>query len=416
MPELRPHQVVSRNWLAARSRAYLADEPRVGKTPAAIMAARDVGAQRVLVVCPAIVVANWQHEWHRWWPDFAGTVTVMSYDRLVRSGAPDHLPDLVILDEAHYCKTLSAKRTKAALSMARIAPRAWLLSGTPMPNHPGELFPVLAALWPERLETIPARTYYDWLDATCDWQRVSVSMYTTRERVTGVRNPQLVRDTLAPIMLSRTFAEVAGGTEPIWWSEQFIPPTREVLTTIAEFFAKEGTNAEALLSAIEAGRRPTGQSLPTLRRLIGTAKAPLVAEMLLEELEAAPGRKLFVVAYHRDVIETLAAALRGVVIHGGTGPAMRVKAQERFRDDPTVQVLVGQTTAAGTGITLATADEVVMVEMDWVPGNNTQVAMRASLPGKGPVPVRVISLADTVDELVSGVLVRKERMQAAVRP
>ena len=56
MLTLRPYQEVGRDFLAARRHALLADEMRVGKTPQAILAAEKVGAQRTLVVCPAIAV------------------------------------------------------------------------------------------------------------------------------------------------------------------------------------------------------------------------------------------------------------------------------------------------------------------------------------------------------------------------
>jgi len=46
----RPYQLIGRDFLAARTRALLADQMRVGKTPQAIMAADKLGAERVLVL------------------------------------------------------------------------------------------------------------------------------------------------------------------------------------------------------------------------------------------------------------------------------------------------------------------------------------------------------------------------------
>ena len=64
--ELRPYQIVGRDFLLSHSRALLADEMRVGKTPQAILAAAAAGGSS-LVVCPAIAVSQWRREWQRWW-------------------------------------------------------------------------------------------------------------------------------------------------------------------------------------------------------------------------------------------------------------------------------------------------------------------------------------------------------------
>ena len=80
---LRPYQEVGRDFLAARTKALLADEMRVGKTPQAIVAAAKCGAQRILVVCPAIAVPQWKQEFIRWWPENLDLpeATVLSYDK-----------------------------------------------------------------------------------------------------------------------------------------------------------------------------------------------------------------------------------------------------------------------------------------------------------------------------------------------
>ena len=53
----------------------LADEPGLGKTRQALMAAKDLDARTILVICPAIAVGVWQSEVAKWRPDLAA-VTV----------------------------------------------------------------------------------------------------------------------------------------------------------------------------------------------------------------------------------------------------------------------------------------------------------------------------------------------------
>lgn len=411
---LRPHQETSRQFLATHPRAYLGDEPRVGKTPAAIMAARDLDARRVKVVCPAVMVGTWRHEWTRWWPEFTGTLDVVSYDALIRR--PDETPyDVAIGDEFHYCKTPAAKRTRAAMRLLRAATHAWALSGTPMPNHPGELYAPLAGLWPEKLRALNVRHHIDWLNLTCNWKHIQVGPRTWVPKIFSAKDPALVRSLLEGIMLRRTFKEVSG-KDSIWWSTQTLATTPWMLRKLDEL-AAENEGVAALVAQIERGEEPTGPSLPTLRRLIGTIKAPLIASILADELREDPTRKMFVVAYHRDVLHELyrgLAEFMPLLIDGSTPKPVRDGYVTQFQYNNMHRVMLGQHMAAGTGITLDSATEVVMAEMVWTPGDNQQVANRASSTEKGTVPVRVFSLANTVDEAVTDVLVRKEQMQTAV--
>ena len=65
-----------------------------------------------------------------------------------------------------------------------------------------------------------------------------------------------------------------------------------------------------------------------------------------------------------------------VVIHGGMGREARLKAQESFRHDPDVQVLLA-TDAAGEGINLQRAHLMVNYDLPWNP-NRLEQASAAS--------------------------------------
>ena len=66
----------------------------------------------------------------------------------------DWRPELVVLDESHYAKSFEAKRTVAAMALADAADRTFCLSGTPMPNSPLDLWPMLRTLAPERVSDL----------------------------------------------------------------------------------------------------------------------------------------------------------------------------------------------------------------------------------------------------------------------
>ncbi len=93
----------------------------------------------------------------------------------------------------------------------------------------------------------------------------------------------------------------------------------------------------------------------------------------------SPRQKLVVFTEHRDTLNYLVgrvATLLGrpeaiVTIHGGMGREERLKAQEAFRHDPQVQVLLA-TDAAGEGINLQRAHLMVNYDLPWNPNRIEQ--------------------------------------------
>ena len=93
----------------------------------------------------------------------------------------------------------------------------------------------------------------------------------------------------------------------------------------------------------------------------------------------SPHQKLVIFTEHRDTlnylhnrIETLLGRKEAVVIiHGGMGREERKKAEESFKHDPEVQVLVA-TDAAGEGINLQRAHLMVNYDMPWNPNRIEQ--------------------------------------------
>jgi SNF2 family DNA or RNA helicase len=95
--------------------------------------------------------------------------------------------------------------------------------------------------------------------------------------------------------------------------------------------------------------------------------------------EASPRQKLVIFTEHRDTLmylEQRVTTLLGrkdavVIVHGGMGREERMKAQESFRHDPEVQVLLA-TDAAGEGINLQRAHLMVNYDLPWNPNRIEQ--------------------------------------------
>ena len=93
----------------------------------------------------------------------------------------------------------------------------------------------------------------------------------------------------------------------------------------------------------------------------------------------SPHQKLVIFTEHKDTLHYLkdrVVTLLGreeslVVIHGGVGREQRLAAQEAFRHDPSVQVLLA-TDAAGEGINLQRAHLMVNYDLPWNPNRLEQ--------------------------------------------
>ena len=94
---------------------------------------------------------------------------------------------------------------------------------------------------------------------------------------------------------------------------------------------------------------------------------------------SSPRQKLVIFTEHRDTLSYLQGrivTLMGheqsvVLIHGGMGREARLKAQEAFRHDPQVQILLA-TDAAGEGINLQRAHLMVNYDLPWNPNRLEQ--------------------------------------------
>lgn len=394
---LYPYQQEGVAFLASRKRAYNADEMGTGKTVQVCAACQLLDLQRVLVIAPASTLPNWRYEFESWGPRGA-QLTAVSYDRVARNRddyrGSDY--DVVVLDEAHYVKNAKAKRTKAALAIAAEAPRAWLLSGTPMPNHPGELWAPLRALWPDLVD----KSYWKFFNRYTRWRKTPWGV-----KPVGVKDAKALRDLLRKVMIRRTVKSIGLQLPPLRVDVQLTPKAN-----VEEVLGEDA----AVLEAYAAEDKLDEGSLSRLRRLLGAIKVPFIAKVLKEELADGAYSKIVVLAYHRDVLDLLEQELAqfGVVrVDGNSTDVQREDAIRAFREDKTVQVFLGQQTAAGTGTNLQVANEVVLVEPSWVPAENHQAIKRIHRIGSdAPCRARIFAVSGTLDEAVMRTLATKTRM------
>lgn len=421
---LYPYQETGAAFLAERPRAFLADEMGLGKTRQAIEAANRVGAVQVLVICPASVRSAWRREARAY---FRGEVfTVESYDKVARDPETYSGPWCVlILDEAHYLKSPSARRTQAIYGsrhmrgVAANAVRVWALSGTPAPNDPTELYSHMAALFPDtlRMASDPARRY-DRFSFTLRYCRTRDTPYGLK--VVGGQRLDDLRDRMAPYLLRRLKREVLPDLPPIRYVPLVIDSQKAVAAIGEAPEAELALVRDAMKDGDAANLSRLTSHVSTLRRITARAKAEVALDWLYEWLDSNPGRKIVVFGQHVESLDMLHVRMQDAggkdaksvaYIKGGTYGFYREKAIDRFQNDPKCRVFIGQIQAAGTGITLTAASDMLFVEQSWTPAENAQAAMRIHRIGqKDGCLVRYLCLAGSIDEAVQRVLARKAKM------
>lgn len=442
--------------MSTHAYALLADEMGLGKSRQAIDASARINARRILVVAPASALGVWEAEFTRWagripvrmtrltdTPPDGPAVAVGSYawaTRYADTQIPPRDPwDLLIIDEAHYCKSLTSRRGKAILGASGLIHstcRAWFLSGTPMPNHPGELWSLLYACGVTQV------TYTDWVDRYCTTKR-----FGQRETITGAREeyiPDLNRRLhRSGFVLRRLQEEVMPELPAITINRLPIGPPGKVtfdlleldtgwagITTdlgVAKLVEKVNAQASTVRQAIQtsghtsiavAAMEALAPSVSALRRYVGLQKVEPTVKLLTDELDAGLYQKIVVFCYHRGVIEALRQALRRFkpcVVYGGTDPLKRDKHVRWFQTRSKCRIFLGQITAAGVAISLTAANQVLVVEPSYVPAENAQALKRCHRHGQErPVFVRFAYLPGTLDEDITAIYQKKASQITAV--
>ena len=310
---LYPYQREGMLHLAFTERALLADEMGLGKTVQAIAACallrRLQGIERVLVISPASLKAEWEEQIARF-TDLPSRIIygpraqrlrqygpgaffyLASYEQMLYD-AGDLMqrlaPDVIVLDEAQRIKNWQS-RTAQAVKRLR-SPYAFVLTGTPIENRIDEIYSIAQFLDPALLGPLFRfnRDFYELDD---------------RGRPAGYKNLDELHRRIAPVFLRRRKQEVEGQLPGRTDKHYFVGMEEEQLTRYVEY---ERRVAQLLA---KAQRRPlTPDELDKLQRWLSCMRmicdtpyildsdcrvCPKLAE-LKEILDRDPGR-----AGHQD--------------------------------------------------------------------------------------------------------------------
>jgi SNF2 family DNA or RNA helicase len=425
----------------------LADEPGLGKTAQALLAAEASNSYPLLVVVPNVVKTNWAREVELWTPGRTATVVhgdgndvdafsdvvIVNYEILDR-----HVGWLgrfgfkgMVVDEAHFIKNLKSERSKHVLALSKsiraTSPRALMmaLTGTPLINSIEDFRAIWQFLgWIDEKKPQPALMQR--LEDT-DLTPADPGFFAAARR--AVVDMGIVRrkkvDVAADIP-ARRIADV-----PVELDDDLgrsIRAAEAALTArlMQRFERIRGLKPEAsdedIIRAVahaeleESKGATTGENVFTMVRKIGQAKATLAADYTAQ-LARSVGKVVFF-AKHIDVMDTAEdhferVGLKAVSIRGDQSAKARQEAIDSFANDPHVAVVVASLTAAGVGLNLQAASNVVLAELSWTSAEQTQAIDRVHRIGQElPVTAWRIIAAHTIDARIAELIDSKAGLAA----
>ena len=442
-----PFQLAGVEYHMARDNALYGDEPGLGKTAQCILLGNAIEAKSTLVICPASLRLNWEREIWRWstipnvstYPilkspngvSHIANYVITSYDMLrskaILAALMDKRWDHLVLDEAHALKDPKGnQRTKAICApdmLPSVCGRITMASGTILPNQPIECYNAIRLLNWEAINKASLsdfrHMYYEegggmivgpvLNQDTQVWER---KLHWSTHVLNVPVNMEALQYRLRKfIMVRRLKSDVLTQLPPKAWH----PFPLDMTPAIRKALRHEGWVKAERLYDLDPGAFQAvsvdGQ-IATARRLLGEAKAPVVAAYI-EELLNEGVDKVVVSAYHTSVLAILRERLGrfGLVFMDGSTPMKRRQlAVDSFNADPAIRVILGQSQPLGEGWTLTASQDVVLAEPDWVPGRNEQVVDRVHRIGqRGHVLGHVPVVPNTLDERILGTVVAKSQ-------
>jgi SWI/SNF-related matrix-associated actin-dependent regulator 1 of chromatin subfamily A len=420
-----------------KGRALISDEMGLGKSAQSLAWLQLHPEKRpVIIVVPASIKLNWEREAQKWMSNpsveillgntpwkITGNIIIINYDIVHgwMNALKELNPKVLILDEIHYIKSNSAKRTKAIKFLAKGIPHVIGLSGTPIVNRPIEIFNGLKLINPTLFGSL-----WDFGKRYCNLKRTPYGW-----DFNGSSNSAELHSILSDSIMIRRLKEDVLKDLPEK-TQAFIPieldNEKEYRDAERDFiaFVQKTKGSDA---AEKASNAATLAEIEGLKQLAVKGKMSQAINWIEDFLES--GNKLVIFATHKFVIDMLMEKFsyidktrkiidRVVKIDGSVSMTDRQKAVDTFQNNPDCRLFVGNISAAGTGITLTAASNLVFLEYAWSPAQMDQASDRIhritqkfsvtiyNIIAKGTIEEKIVKLLDAKRNTISSVMDGKE--------
>jgi SWI/SNF-related matrix-associated actin-dependent regulator 1 of chromatin subfamily A len=447
-----------------KGRVLIADEMGLGKTIQAIsyLYRNKRKALPVVIVCPSSLKRNWQIEITKWTrmesvilegekpkkKKLKGTkIIIINYEILqfwVDEIRSVFKYKTVVLDEAHYVKNPKAIRSKAVAYLVKETKHILCLTGTPIESKPIELFNILKLIRPKLFPNYMkfALRYCGAKRGAFGWEMNGAS--NVRELHKILKKTLMIRRLKKDVLKDLPPKTVAKVGIEIDNREEYNEAENNFIAYVADKVESDIRKLNALLdkeivnfdkNIIEGSKISDAQVVRIKEEKIEKiTKAPYLIQIeylkqlavqgkmkkMIEwiDLFLESGEKLIIFATHRKVIEDLYTRYRKIAVklYGATSPKKRQSAVDTFQNDPEVKVFIGNFKAAGVGITLTAASNVLNAQYPWNPSDLSQSSDRAhritqtkqvtiwNLVGVGTIEEKIIDLLQEKQTIIDQIL------------
>ena len=415
------HQKIAIEKLLANDKFILADDMGLGKTTSAVIASLESKARKILIVCPASLKINWEREirnysdgkvliveGRKWGSTF--DFYIINYDIIKNYHTTDKSEDsddykllvnanfdLAIVDEAHYISNSTANRTRLLNDVLETIPKVWLLTGTPMTSRPINYFNLLKIV-----ESPLALNWQSYVRRYCKGYQFNVGNRKVWN-TSGASNLDELRERTKNLVLRRMKTDILDLPEKIV-TPVFVELTSKMYDEELEEFTRISTdkkNDETITVTLNR--------LMKIRQLIAYEKIPYTCELIDKCLEQ--GKKVIVFTNFTMSLDMLHDKYKkvSVTLDGRMNKDKRQENVDRFQTEDKIKVFIGNIKAAGVGITLTSAEVVIMNDLSFVPADHSQGEDRAYRYGQqNSVLVYYPVFENTVEKIIYNILQKKK--------
>lgn len=454
--DLRPFQTRDLGRLLGLSNGANFSVPGAGKTTVAYAVYETERAagrvEQMLVVAPLSAFDAWQNEVDVCFPEAArpvvaplvdqapsdAEVLVVNYHRLdsryeTIARWVARKPTLVLLDEAHRMKRgWDGTFGSACLSIAFLAARRDILTGTPAPQSPQDLIALMDYLWPgQGRRVLPAEALVTPPPPDAGAQvaaAIAPLFVRTRKSELGLDQPimRVVEVELDPLQaeIYHALRDRYAGAFEVNMADR---ATFAGMGDIVMYLLEAATNPQLLTAGSGADDAlsfrhppldvPPGSKLWDLLQQYNQYETPAKFRQLAEMIEAnaAQGRKTLVWSnFVRNLqgLERMLAVHQPALIYGGIpsefagATASRTRESElaRFRADPACSVLLANPAAMSEGVSLhQVCHDAIYLDRTFNAGQYLQSVdriHRLGLPPDQETRITFLLTAGTIDEVI----------------
>ena len=414
------HQKEAIKKLTGSRRYILADDMGLGKTTSTIIAALETGSKKILIVCPASLKINWQREIENYTDrsvyicegkkfstehDFV----IVNYDIIKNFHDPKNPNeslitqsnfDLVIMDEAHMISNTQAQRTKVINNFVKGIKYVWLLTGTPMTSRPMNYYNLLSII-----ESPVAQNWMAYAIRYCQGYQFRAGNRKVWN-VSGASNLEELRDRTSKQVLRRLKEDVLDLPEKIISPIYLRLKSKEYEEVMGEYYDWYDKNPDESSSLTVQFSK-----LMKVRKIIANEKVNQTIEIAENIIEQ--GKKVIIFTNFTDTLQLIHNHFKkeSVYLDGSCSKQQRQYSVDQFQENEKIKVFVGNLKAAGVGLTLTSAEVVIMNDLSFVPAEHSQAEDRAYRYGqKNNVIVYYPLFDNTIEGIIYDILNNKKQV------